>query len=96
MKRFWNWFGKSKCPGARLDLTINFHHEHFIDPTNCPWVSEDDLDPDMEEHYTGLLRQWKMDEDSIKDKLDDVGAKIDELQASVNKIEIQLCPTSGK
>ena len=40
-KRFWNWFGKSKCPGARLDLTENFHHEHFIDPTNCPWVSED-------------------------------------------------------
>ena len=25
----------------RLDLTENFHHEHFIDPTNCPWVSED-------------------------------------------------------
>ena len=37
----WNWFGKSKCPGARLDLIVNFHHEHFIDPTNCPWVSED-------------------------------------------------------
>ena len=32
-----------KCPGARLDLTVNFHHGHFIDPTNCPWVSEDDL-----------------------------------------------------
>ena len=26
---------------ASLDLTVNFHHEHFIDPTNCPWVSED-------------------------------------------------------
>ena len=26
---------------ARLDLTVNFHHEHFIDPINCPWVSED-------------------------------------------------------
>ena len=22
------------------DLTVNFYHEHFIDPTNCPWVSE--------------------------------------------------------
>ena len=54
------------------------------------------LDPDMEEHYTGLLRQWKMDGDSIKDKLDEVGAKVDELQASVNKIERQLCPSSGK
>ena len=29
--------------GACLDLTVNFHHEHFIDPTNCPWVSEDGL-----------------------------------------------------
>ena len=28
---------------SRLDLTVNFHHEHFIDPTNCPWVSEDAL-----------------------------------------------------
>ena len=46
-KRFWNWFGKSKCPGARLDLTVNFHHEHFIDPTDCPWVSEDVLDPNV-------------------------------------------------
>ena len=26
---------------TRLDLTVNFRHEHFIDPTNCPWVSED-------------------------------------------------------
>ena len=24
-----------------IDLTVNFHHEHFIDPTNYPWVSED-------------------------------------------------------
>ena len=26
---------------VRGDLTVNFHHEHFIDPTNCSWVSED-------------------------------------------------------
>ena len=26
---------------CKIDLTENFHHEHFIDPTNCPWVSED-------------------------------------------------------
>ena len=40
-KRFWKWLNKIKCPRARLDLTVNSHHEHFIDPTNCPWVSED-------------------------------------------------------
>ena len=31
------------CKIARLDLTVNFHYEHFIDPINCPWVSEDGL-----------------------------------------------------
>ena len=25
----------------KIDLPVNFHHEHFIDPTNCPWVSQD-------------------------------------------------------
>ena len=45
-KRFRNWFSKSKCPGARLDLTVNFHHVHFIDPTNCPWVSKDEMADD--------------------------------------------------
>ena len=37
-------------PGAvsRVDkmfvvkVTENFHHKHFIEPTNCTWVSEDD------------------------------------------------------
>ena len=33
---------------TRLDLKVNFHHEHFIYPTNCPWVSEDAPYPD---HY---------------------------------------------
>ena len=32
-KRFWNWFGKCTCPGASLNLTENFHHEHCIVPT---------------------------------------------------------------
>ena len=27
---------------ARLDLTVNFHHEHCIVPTNYPRVSEDE------------------------------------------------------
>ena len=29
------------CKIETIDLTENFHLEHFIDPTNCPWVSED-------------------------------------------------------
>ena len=27
----------------RLDLTVSFHHEHFIVPISCPWVSEGEL-----------------------------------------------------
>ena len=26
----------------RLDLTVSFHHEHFIVPISCPGVSEDE------------------------------------------------------
>ena len=59
-------------------------------------VKYDCMDPEMEEHYIELLKQWKMEEDRLKDKLDDVEAKVDELKASVNKIERQVWPASGK
>ena len=49
----------------------------------------DCLDPDMEEHYEQLLKQWKLDDDNIKDKQA-------ELKASVDKIEKRLQLTSGK
>ena len=42
-KRFWNWFGKSKCPGSLLKLIVNFDLEHSIVPTSCPYNSEDSL-----------------------------------------------------
>ena len=40
-KCFWNWSGKSKCPGAALDVLVTFHHELSIVPTRCSWVCED-------------------------------------------------------
>ena len=33
-------------------------------------LKTDSMDPVMEEHYQGLLKEWKKDEDNIKDKLD--------------------------
>ena len=58
-KRFWNWFGQSKCPAARLDLAVNFHLGHFIDPTNCPWVSEDGQNTPIESLQTCMHAfQW--------------------------------------
>ena len=87
------------------DATFDNHWTHIRDTLvrlgGLPYEAAIDdlkyesLDPDTEEHYRVLLRQWKMDDDSIKDKLDDVEAKVDELKAAVNKIERQLWPTSG-
>ena len=36
--------GSIKCSWRKFTIETNFRHEHFIDPTYCPWVSEDDLD----------------------------------------------------
>ena len=30
------------------------------------------MDPDTEEHYRELLKEWKRDEDSIKEKLEEM------------------------
>ena len=35
------------------------------------------MDPDVEEHYKGLLRQWKNDEDNIKDELKEIKTLIE-------------------
>ena len=45
------------------------------------------MDPDVEDHYKELLKQWKVDEDNIKIKLEEVGEKLEELKASVDNLE---------
>ena len=35
-------------------------------------LKHDTMDPDMEEHYRELMKQWKKDDDVIKDKLEEV------------------------
>ena len=35
-------------------------------------LEHDTMDPDMEEHYRELMKQWKKDDDSIKEKLQEV------------------------
>ena len=42
--------GDSKT--SSLDLKVNFHHEHCIVPTICPWVSEDGS-PQKHCNFTG-------------------------------------------
>ena len=36
-------------------------------------LEHDCMDPDIEEHYRELVKQWKKDDDSIKDKLEEMG-----------------------
>ena len=35
--------GADSRDDTMFDLAVNFHHEHCIVPTICPWVSEDGL-----------------------------------------------------
>lgn len=42
-------------------------------------LANDSMDPDIEQHYQELLRAWKKDEDSMKDKLDEIEKKLDDL-----------------
>ena len=40
------------------------------------------MDPDIEDHYKELLNQWKRDENSVKDQLEKVIKRLDEMTAS--------------
>ena len=46
-------------------------------------LEHDTMDPDMEEHYRELMKQWKKDDDSIKEKLE-------EMEGNMNFILILL------
>lgn len=53
----------------------------------CYGVAIDDLknecmDPEIEDHYEELLKQWKKDDDNIKDILQEIDRKLEELKAS--------------
>ena len=44
------------------------------------------MDPDMEHHYKGLLRQWKNDEDNIKDELKEIGTDVKNLSKKLDDL----------
>ena len=52
------------------------------------------MDRDVEDHYRELLKQWKVDDDNIKEKLDEVGEKLEELKASIE--EGRKAPVASK
>ena len=61
------------------------------------------MDPDMEHHYRELLHQWKIDEDSIKDELKEIGTsvknltkKLDDFVASTGTLVGQSSEEDGE
>ena len=44
------------------------------------------MDPDLDDRYKELLRQWKKDEDNVKDQLDELTKKVDNLESTVKGI----------
>ena len=42
-------------------------------------LEHDCMDPDIEEHYRELMKQWKKDDDSIKDKLDEMAGNLNNM-----------------
>ena len=57
-------------------------------------LRDDCMDPDIQEHYQELLKQWKKFEENIQDKLDEMDKKLDDLKVSV--LTPQGRPAAGK
>lgn len=43
------------------------------------------MDPEIEDHYEELLKQWKKDEDNIKDMLQEIDRKLEELNLKASQ-----------
>ena len=50
-------------------------------------LEHDCMDPDIEEHYRELMKQWKKDDDSIKDKLEEMEGKKNIVQCLFDRTE---------
>lgn len=56
-------------------------------------LKDDCMDPEIEEHYQELLKQWKKDEDNFKDKLDEVAQ---ELSRKLDCLKTSMVNPEGK
>ena len=52
------------------------------------------MDPEVVEHYKELLRQWKNDEDNIKDELKDIGTDIKNLTKKIDDLVESAVPSN--
>ena len=47
------------------------------------------MDPEAEEHYIELLRQWQKDEDNVKNKLEELGSGIKKVMKKLEEISTE-------
>ena len=52
------------------------------------------MDPDVEDHYKELLRQWKNDEDNIKDELKEIGSDIKNITKKLDDLVASAIPAN--
>ena len=76
------------------DALVRLGGETF--ETAIDHLKDECMDPDIEKHYREVLKQWKEDGDSIKDKLvhmaEEFDRKLDELKASIANPERRSTP----
>ena len=48
-------------------------------------LGHDCMDPDIEEHYRELMKQWKKDDDSINDKLEEMEGNVNNTEYKIRK-----------
>ncbi|XP_078379491.1 uncharacterized protein LOC144662535 isoform X3 [Oculina patagonica] len=57
-------------------------------------LEHDCMDPDIEEHYCELMKQWKKDDDSIKDKLEEmeesIRVSLDQTKSEMERIGSEM------
>ena len=51
-------------------------------------LEHDCMDPDIEEHYRALMKQWKKDDDRIKDKLEEIEGKKNIVYCQYGRIKV--------
>ncbi|XP_066024158.1 protein NLRC3-like isoform X2 [Pocillopora verrucosa] len=53
-------------------------------------LEHDCMDPVIEEHYRELMKQWKKDDDSIKDKLEEIEDLLENMRSIMDRREIDM------
>ena len=82
------------------DATFNNHWVNIKDPllrlggpnfqTVIDNLKTESMDPEKEQHYQDLIKQWKDNEESVMEKLTEIEEKLDATQSKLQKVDESL------